>query len=139
MIDINDYKIIYKQNIISITRLWIFILFFIIIGILIINKSFKYKDYFESIGEYKDNYISMYVMVDDIKLISNKKKIIINDKIFAYKVKEISDENVYMNNNYYKEIKLEINNKFKENEVINIKIIIEEKTLLEYVFETVWR
>ena len=39
----------------------------------------------------------------------------------------------------YKEVKIEIDKKFKENEIINIEIIIEEKTLLNYVFETVWR
>ena len=139
MIDINDYKEIYKRNIISMTRIWLFILFLIIIGIFLINKSFKYKEYYDSRGEYRDNYINIYVLIDDIKLISSKKELIINDKIFAYKIEEISKDNIYMNNNYYKEVKIDIDKKFKENEIINIEIIIEEKTLLNYVFETVWR
>lgn len=139
MIDINDYKEIYKRNIISMTRIWLFILFLIIIGIFLINKSFKYKEYYDSRGEYRDNYINIYVLIDDIKLISSKKELIINDKIFAYKIEEISSDNIYMNNNYYKEVKIDIDKKFKENEIINIEIIIEEKTLLNYVFETVWR
>ena len=132
MIDINDYKEIYKRNIISMTRIWLFILF-------LINKSFKYKEYYDSRGEYRDNYINIYVLIDDIKLISSKKELIINDKIFAYKIEEISSDNIYMNNNYFKEVKIDIDKKFKENEIINIEIIIEEKTLLNYVFETVWR
>lgn len=139
MIDINDYKIIYKKNIISITRMWIIIIFFIIIGIIFLNKSFKYKVYYNNIGEYKDDYISIYVLIDDIKQLTKNKEIIINDEKFAYNIKEISEENIYMNSNYYKELKLEINKKLINNEIVKIRIVTEEKSLLEYVFETVWR
>ena len=76
------------------TRIWLFILFLIIIGIFLINKSFKYKEYYDSRGEYRDNYINIYVLIDDIKLISSKKELIINDKIFAYKIEEISSDNI---------------------------------------------
>lgn len=103
------------------------------------NKGFKYKVYYNNIGEYKDDYISIYVLIDDIKQLTKNKEIIINDEKFAYNIKEISEENIYMNSNYYKELKLEINKKLINNEIVKIRIVTEEKSLLEYVFETVWR
>lgn len=139
MIDINDYRVIYKQNIIGITRIWFCILIFIIIGIFVINKSFKYISYYTNVGEAKDEYFNVYVLIDDLAKIIENQKIIIENEEFAYKIKEISEENIYLNNNYYKEVKLSIAKKMDENMVINFKIIDNEQTILEYVFETVWR
>ena len=140
MVDINDYKLIYQLKIKSITRKWLFVLLIIIIGIIIINKSFKYEKYYSNIGEYKNNYIIMYVRTNDIKEITKNYRIKIKNKEFAYKIKSISEENIYIGNEYYKEVKLSVKKiKLKENEVIDINIIIDEYSILEYVFKTVWR
>ena len=140
MVDINDYKLIYQLKIKSITRKWLFVLLIIIIGIIIINKSFKYEKYYSNIGEYKNNYIVMYVRTNDIKEITKNYRIKIKNNEFAYKIKSISEENIYIGNEYYKEVKLSVKKiKLKENEVIDINIIIDEYSILEYVFKTVWR
>ena len=39
MIDINDYKIIYKQNIVNITRIWILLLIFITMNFLTLLQA----------------------------------------------------------------------------------------------------
>lgn len=139
MIDINDYKIIYNTKIKKNTKMWFLILIFIIIGILLINNSFKYKRYYSNISEYKDGYLNIYVLIDDLDKITKNKEIIIDNDEFAYKINEISKENIYSNNNYYKEIKLSIDKKINENESVKIKIVIEQSSLLEYIFKTVWR
>lgn len=140
MVDINDYKLIYQLKIKSITRKWLFVLLIIIIGIIIITKSFKYEKYYSNIGEYKNNYIIMYVRTNDIKEITKNYRIKIKNNEFAYKIKSISEENIYIGNEYYKEVKLSVKKiKLKENEVIDINIIIDEYSILEYVFKTVWR
>lgn len=138
MIDINDYKIKFKTDK-SITKIWIVVFVFIIIGVFYINNSFKYYDYYTNVGEYRENYLNLYVLVDDLEKIK-KEEIYIEEKKFAYEIKEISKENIYLNNNYYKEVKLIIKeNKLIENEIVDIKIIINKMSILEYVFKTVWR
>lgn len=140
MIDINDYKILFQRKDKNITKIWIFVLLIIIIGIIYINNRFKYYDYYSNIGEYQDNYLNLYVLIDDLEKITKNKEIYIENKKFAYTIKEISKDNIYLNNNYYKEIKISLEeNELIDNEVVDIKIIIDESTLLEYVFKTVWR
>lgn len=140
MIDIEDYKYIYNKNIKSVTQIWLIVLFFIIIGIVFINKNFKYEKYYSNIGEYQDKNLNLYVLITDLDKITKNNKIMIDDEEFAYKIKEISKENIFLNNNYYKEVKISFDNdKIQENEVINIKIVIEKTPILEYVFKTVWR
>lgn len=140
MIDINDYKILFQRKDKNITKIWIAVLLIIIIGTIYINNRFKYYDYYSNIGEYQENYLNLYVLIDDLEKITKNKEIYIENKKFAYTIKEISKDNIYLNNNYYKEIKISIEKKeLIDNEVVDIKIIIDESTLLEYVFKTVWR
>lgn len=140
MIDVNDYKMIYKLKIKGVTKKWIFVLLIIIIGIFIINKSFKYEKYYYSQAEVKDNYINIYVLIEDVEKITKNYELKLENKKFAYKIKSISEENIYIDNNYYKEIKLVIDKKdLKKNEIVNIKIILDEFSIIEYIFKTVWR
>jgi len=140
LIDINDYKMIYRLKIKGIAKKWMFVLFSIIIGIFIINKIFKYKKYYSNVAEVKNNYIIIYVKTDDIKQIKKNYELKIENKKFAYKIKSISNDNIYLNNNYYKEVKLSLkNHNLKENEIVNIKIITDEYSIIEYIFKTVWR
>ncbi|MBQ7104831.1 MAG: hypothetical protein IJN90_03145 [Bacilli bacterium] len=140
MIDINDYKQIYNKKIKSVTKIWVLFIIFIIIGIIYINNSFKYIRYYSNLGEYKKDNLYIYVLIDDLNKITKNNKVLIENKEFAYKIKEISEENININNNYYKEVKLDIkDNKFINNEVINITIKIEELDLIKYIYKTIWR
>ena len=140
MIDINDYKQIYNKKIKSVTKIWVLFIIFIIIGIIYINNSFKYIRYYSNLGEYKKDNLYIYVLIDDLNKITKNNKVLIENKEFAYKIKKISAENININNNYYKEVKLDIkDNKFINNEVINITIKIEELDLIKYIYKTIWR
>jgi len=140
LIDINDYKVLFRKHDKKLTRLWCVVVLIIIVGIFYINKSFKYYEYYSNIGEYRDNYLNLYILIADLEKITENEKIYIENKEFAYEIKEISQENNYLNNNYYKEVKLFIKEtKLLNNEIVDIKIIINSSSLLEYVFKTVWR
>ncbi len=139
MIDINDYRLVYFNKTKRVIKIWSLVLAFLIIGIIFINKSFKYYDFYLSKGEYRDGGIHIYVSVDDVKKITRNDEMFINDKRFAYKIASISKDNIYSDKNYYREVTLSTTDKNVENEVVEVKIITDEKTLLEYLFETVWR
>lgn len=139
MIDINDYKLFYKRKLKKMSNIWLGLLFFISMGIILINKSFKYYEYYQNVGEYRDNHLNVYVLLDDLNKITRNREMLIEKEKFAYKVSSISEENVYLNGNYYKEVKLSVDIDKKNNDVAEIKIIDQEYSLLEYVFKTVWR
>ena len=75
MIDINDYKILFQRKDKRITKYWIIILIIIIIGIIYINNSFKYYEFYSNIGEYKNKTLNIYVLIDDLeKITKNENK-----------------------------------------------------------------
>ena len=140
LIDINDYKISVSRNVRTIKIIYLLLSILFIIGLFIINRCFKYYDYYYASSEYKDNVLNIYVSTKDINKITKNNKIKIENKIFAYSVDSISHENVYMNDNYYKSIKLKIGtNNLKENEIVDSKIILSEDSLIRYIFKTIWR
>ena len=140
MIDINDYKVLFQQKDKKLTKIWLVVLLIIVIGIFLINNRFKYYEFYSNIGEYQNNYLNLYILTDDLEKITKKQKINIEGKTFAYKIEEISQENIYLNNNYYKQVRLSIEKiNLIENQIIDIQIITNELSLLEYIFKTVWR
>lgn len=140
LIDINDYKSRVSRSIKKIILIYFILSILFIMGLLIINKSFKYYEYICVPSEYKDKTLNIYVQSNNFKKITNKNRIKIDNRVFAYKVKSISNENIYINNNYYKILELKVDGlNLEENEIVNSKIIVKESTLIEYVFKTVWR
>lgn len=140
LVDINDYKIYATRNIKKIKYIYLLTFVLFIIGLLFINKTFKYYEYYNVSLEYKEKYLNMYVLTNDLKTITKNNKIKIDNKVFAYTINSISEENIYLNENYYKQIKIKIGkNNLKENEIVKAKIVISEDSLIKYVFKTVWR
>lgn len=140
MIDINDYKVIYRGKIRKISKTWWKILIFVIIGIVFINNSFKYYKYYQNRGEVQEKLVVFYALIDDVDKITKNNEILIDKDKFAYKITSIGKDNIYMNGNYYKEVKLSIDEMTKqENTIVDFKITIEKYSLWHYVFETVWR
>ena len=140
MLEINDYKIICGRKIKRISKIWITILIFIIIGIIFINNSFKYEEYYETRGEYRDGELVLYVAIDDVSKITKNSDIVIEKEKFAYKINSIEKENVYLNDDYYKIVKLSIADvELVNNSIVDMKIVLQRHSLLKYIFETVWR
>lgn len=140
MIDINDYKVIYRGKIRKISKTWWKILIFVIIGVIFINNSFKYYKYYQNRGEVQEKLVVFYALIDDVDKITKNNEILIDKDKFAYKITSIGKDNIYMNGNYYKEVKLSIDEMTKqESTIIDFRIVIEKYSLGKYVFETVWR
>lgn len=140
MISINDYILYNKRNVNNLYWIWLVILFFIIIVFLFINFNFKYYEYYSFKGEVKDNYIDIYVENSKIKKIIENENIKIEKEMFAYKVIEVSKENIFDNGLYYKLVKLSIDKKdILEGETFDLKIITDSSSLIEYLFKTIWR
>ncbi len=140
MIDINDYKLEFQRRTAKLSRIWLLLLIFIVIGFIIINSLFKYYDCLIVQSEYQDKYLNSYILTSDIDKIIKNNRLIIEEKTFAYRVSDISKDNYFINNNYYKLVKLEINNKnIKENQVIKIKIILNKTSITNYLYKLIWR
>lgn len=140
MIDINDYKLVFLNQDKKISKLWLLLLLVMIIGVFFINKNFKYYEYYTNIGEYKNEYLILNVLITDLEKITQNREMYIKNKRFAYEIKEISSNNIYLNDNFYKEVKLFIKeNQLQENEILTLNIITSESNLVEYVFKTIWR
>ena len=70
MIDINDYKVIYRGKIRKISKTWWKILIFVIIGVIFINNSFKYYKYYQNRGEVQEKLVVFYALIDDVDKIN---------------------------------------------------------------------
>lgn len=135
MNDILDVEIILnKQKYPRIYNIGL-ILIIILLIFMYISFTYNYKTYYINKGIMKNNLIELLVHIDDIKYITNKKQLMIDNKLYTYQIKEISD-NLYVNENYqnYKYIYLEIDNLCNiNNYVYDIKIEKEYKTIISYI------
>jgi len=115
-------------------KIWILILSFIGICLLILY-SIDYTSYYSNRGVIiSDNYLKIYVDENDLYKISNNSKLKIENKNFAYTIKSISD--ILFNSTYYREVILEMNLDDKinvKNNIIDFKILLDKKTILEYI------
>ena len=115
-------------------KIWILILSFIGICLLILY-SIDYTSYYSNRGVIiSDNYLKIYVDENDLYKISNNSKLKIENKNFAYTIKSISD--ILFNSTYYIEVILEMNLDDKinvKNNIIDFKILLDKKTILEYI------
>lgn len=103
--------------------------------IILFNNEFY--DYYIGKAEVKENTLSTLVFIDDIELIKNNKEIIIHDSVYAYKIKNIEDENYVSNGSIYKIINISINDyEDIDNNYIEYKIVKEKDTLLNYFIKT---
>lgn len=140
MLDINDYLLRYKIKIPKILLGWIIFLTFIICGCLIINKTFNFTEYYKIQGVVNEKSVSVYITYNDLYKIINNNTLYIKNEKYNYRVDKINEEIIVSNNNYYKEVLLNINLKeeqFIDNNLIDIQIIIKEMTILEYIVNLV--
>ncbi len=108
----------------------------ILVSIIIFNNNLE--DYYINKGIVKDKELTLFVDINDINKVTNNEKIIIERDIFTYKVTKISD--LVMDNNIYKEVKIKVDKLDKihllDNNVVNLKVIINKTSILEYLLNT---
>ena len=111
------------------------ILIFVILIFIYITSIYKYQTYLIYKGKIKDNHFELLLDIKDIDYLSKQNELIIDNKIYNYKIISISD-NLYVDELYnnYKYIYLEIKNLNNiNNYVYEVKIKKENKRIIEYL------
>ena len=137
MNDILDIEIILKRQKYPFIYNIGFILIIILIMFLYISCVYKYQSYYIAKGTIKDNTLELLVSIDDVKYIYNQNKLTIDNHIYDYSIKSIS-ENIYIDEllNNYKYIYLEVPNLSNiNNYVYEVKIEKENKKIITYLKE----
>lgn len=135
MNEILDVEIILKKQKYSYIYNIGTILIIIILIFLYISVTYNYKTYYISKGTMKNNQLELLVDINNIKYITNNQQLIIDDKIYTYKVEKISDD-LYVDESFnnYKYIYLKINNLNNlNNYVYDLKILKEDKKIILYL------
>lgn len=140
MLDINDYLLRYQRKIPKILLIWLTLLSFIIAVLIIINHCFKFNNYYQVQGIVKDNLLSVYILVDDLKNITGNNTVYIENDKYKYKVASMKEEIISNNTLFYKEVLLHIDLKdknFIDNNIIKVKFIVKEMTIFEYIIDLI--
>lgn len=138
MIDIYNYKTIYKEKSFFITG-YIIVVGFILFLVYLVFKSTYYENYYVNSGILiEENNLKVYVLDKDLDKITTNSKLKIKNKEFAYTIKSISD--VLFNTNYYYEVVIESDfssNLNIKNNLIEFKILLDKKTILKYIYQKI--
>lgn len=122
----NKYHKIYSISTILIICILIFIY---------VTTLYNYQTYYITKGKIIDNQLELIVPLDDIKYITNRSNLMINNKIYNYKIINISNE-LYIDEAYnnYKYLYLEVKNLNNiNNYVYELKIKKENKKIIEHL------
>ena len=137
MNDILDIEIILKKQKYGCIYNIGFILLVILLIFLYVSFVYKYKTYYISKGTIKNGQLVLLVNLDDLKYITNNNIIKINSNNHNYHIDKISEE-IYVDEllNNYKYVYLLVNNLNNlDNYVYEVKLVKENKKLIEYLKE----
>ena len=137
MNDILDIEIILKKQKYGCIYNIGFILLVILLIFLYVSFVYKYKTYYISKGTMKNGQLVLLVNLDNLKYITNNNIIKINSNNHNYHVDKISEE-IYVDEllNNYKYVYLLVNNLNNlDNYVYEVKLVKENKKLIEYLKE----
>ena len=135
MLDINDYLQRFKRKTPKILFIWTMFITFIIIVFIMINSRITIKNYYRTQGVISNKSLIFYIAENDLNKVINLDKIYIDEIGYNYTIMGIG-EPLFMDNVYYKEIKLNTRIKEKlliDNNVIDIQFIVSEMTIFEYI------
>lgn len=135
MLDINDYLQRFKRKTPKILFIWTVFITFIIIVFIMINSRITIKNYYRTQGVISNKSLIFYIAENDLNKVINLDKIYIDEIGYSYTIMGIG-EPLFMDNVYYKEIKLNVDIKEKlliDNNVIDIQFIVSEMTIFEYI------
>ena len=112
------------------------------LSLIIVCMLFHYKEYYffkgNVIEEENSYYLKCYIPISETKYITLNDTLIINKKTYKYSIKSISEEYFSDKNETFQEVVLNINldNKYRYNNlVLNLKLLKEDKMVIEYLKE----
>jgi len=137
MLDIRDYLTKYQRKIPDILLLWSLLLVFIITTALIINRYWKFTDYYKVEGIVQNNRLMINVPYNKVDSIINNNVLYIKKERHRYKIENIKKDIINVGGEFYQEImiKPELTDKeLIDNNIIEIKFMIKEMTIFEYIY-----
>ncbi len=140
MLSINDYMIKYQRKIPKILFTWLILFAFIILGVILINQTFKLTDYYKTSGIVKYNKLNLLVPISELKIIADNSNIYIGSDKYTYEIDRIGYEIINEQNNFYKEVMIKVNlndRDFIDNAVVEVRFVVEEMTIFEYIINLV--
>lgn len=140
MLSINDYMIKYQRKIPKILFTWLILFAFIILGVILINQTFKLTDYYKTSGIVKYNKLNLLVPISELKIIADNSNIYIGSNKYTYEIDRIGYEIINEQNNFYKEVMIKVNlndRDFIDNAVVEVRFVVEEMTIFEYIINLV--
>ena len=99
----------------------------------------NFYDYYNGKGEINNkNIISTLVLTSDIDLIKKNKSMKIDNKEYAYKIKNIESENYVSNGYIYKIVNIKVDNYEElDNNYVDYQIIRKKDTIINYFINTI--
>lgn len=140
MLSINDYMIKYQRKIPKILFTWLILFAFIILGVILINQTFKLIDYYKTSGIVKYNKLNLLVPISELKIITDNSDIYIGSDKYTYEIDRVGYEIINEQNNFYKEVMIKVNlndRDFIDNAVVEVRFVVEEMTIFEYIINLV--
>lgn len=140
MLSINDYMIKYQRKIPKILFTWLILFTFIILGVILINQTFKLTDYYKTSGIVKYNKLNLLVPISELEIITDNSDIYIGSDKYTYEIDRIGYEIINEQNNFYKEVMIKVNlndRDFIDNAVVEVRFVVEEMTIFEYIINLV--
>ncbi len=136
--DIVVFQKSFQTRDINIKPYLIVVSIFIVFLLLLLFFNNKLEDYYISNGKVLNQKVIVVVNSEELKKITDNKKIKIERNIFTYKVEKINEVN---NNNFmYYEVTLEFDripeHLFIDNNIIELRFIINKMTIFDYLIKT---
>lgn len=135
-----DNEIILQRKVEPFIYVYIMIIIIIMLSLIIIFTVFNYKTYYDLrgiiINEENEYYLKIYIPISKVKYLVNNNKLVIDGKLYRYKIINIDSEYFTDNVDTYQIIKIKVNLPIKyklNNLVINLKVVKEDKKIIEYI------
>ena len=136
--DIEIFQKSFQTRDINIKPYLIVVSIFISFILIIVLLNNRLEDYYLCKGKVLDNKVIVIVNDEELNNITNNKKLIIERNIFTYKVEKIDE--VINDKSIFYQLTLEFEkipqHLFINNNIIDLKIIINRMTIFDYLIKT---
>lgn len=136
--DIIRYNDLYKDRM-SIFNLYLLFTVFVVLLSLFVSMNITYKKYYLAKAVVDNNeYLKSLIEENSLSLLNKNSTLIIDEIEYQYSISSV--EPIVNENNliYQVELKVNLDSKIsKENNVLNLKILVEKQSVLKYVIRKV--
>ena len=136
--DIEIFQKSFQTRDINIRPYLIVVSIFVSFILIIVLLNNKLEDYYICNGKVLNQKVIVVVDSEELKNITENKKIIIERNIFTYKVEKINE--IINNNSIYYELTLEFDripkHIFIDNNIIELRFIVNKMTIFDYLIKT---